>query len=195
MSISKPHAFDKPYLREYFREKRKILLENIKEKNALDAEIQARLIMSPEYRASKTVFIYMARSDEIATSAIIYAALANNKTVAVPRCDGDTMRFCRITDIHEPKEGRFGILEPPVGAQVIPPDEATLAVCPDLCCDMRGYRLGYGGGYYDRFLRGFRGVKAALCYSDSLVKAIETDQRDIPVDVIFTDHYTRRIGG
>lgn len=194
MSASNPASNDKAYLRDYFSEKRLKLCQELSRKEALDAEIQTRLIISPEYRAADAVLVYMARPTEIATSMIIHAALANNKIVALPVCTDDSgMIFRQIGDISELRPGRFGILEPDDSCPEYKADENTLCVCPALCCDMRGFRLGFGGGYYDRFLSDFKGRKAALCYSDGVIPSIDTDEYDIGMDVIHTDSFTRYI--
>ena len=194
MNTVNPASNEKEYLRDYFKEKRAQLCEDLSRKEALDAEIQTRLIISPEYRAAESVLIYMARPDEISTSLIIHAALANNKTVALPVCNADkSMTFRQIRDIVDLKPGSFGILEPDESCPVITPGESSLCVCPGLCCDMRGFRLGFGGGYYDRFLADFKGVKAALCYSDSVIPAIAADKYDVRMNVIHTDSFTRYI--
>lgn len=103
------------------------------------------------------------------------------------------MVFRRIFSVADLRPGRYGILEPDDACAAIIPDERTLCVCPCLCCDMDGYRLGFGGGYYDRFLSGFSGVKAALCYGDSVLPSLQKDEFDIPMDVIVTDSFTRTV--
>ena len=194
MSATNPASNDKAYLRDYFSEKRLKLCQELSRKEALDAEIQTRLIISPEYRAADAVLVYMARPTEISTSMIIHAALANNKIVALPVCtENSGMIFRQIGDISELRPGRFGILEPDDSCPEYKADENTLCVCPALCCDMRGYRLGFGGGYYDRFLADFKGRKAALCYSDGFIPSIDTDEYDIGMDAIHTDSFTRYI--
>ena len=192
MNTVNPASAEKPYLRDFFREQRKQLCEDAERKNALDAEIQTRLLISPGYRAADTVLVYMARPFEIATSMILRAALANHKTLALPACTDDgRMVFRRVSELSQLVPGRFGILEPDPDCGIVSPDTHSLCVCPALCCDMRGYRLGFGGGYYDRFLAGFSGIKAALCYSDSLIPLIREEAYDIKMDVIHTDSFTR----
>ena len=192
MSKTKPASVEKPYLREYFLEQRKLLCEDKKRKEELDAEIQIRLLISREYRDADTVLLYMARRHEIATPMILNAALANGKTVGLPVCTDDhQLLFRRISSVSDLIRGRYGIMEPNECCELIDPDEKTLCVCPALSCDMRGYRLGFGGGYYDRFLKGFPGTKAALCYADSIVPVIHSFDYDIPMDVIHTDSFTR----
>lgn len=192
MGKTKPASAEKPYLREYFLEQRKQLCEDEKRKEELDAEIQIRLLMSREYRAADTVLLYMARRHEIATTMILNAALANGKAVGLPVCiDDKEMIFRRIDSVSGLVSGRYGIMEPNAECEAIIPDENTLCVCPALSCDMRGYRLGFGGGYYDRFLKDFSGTKAALCYADAIIPVIHSFDFDIPMDVIHTDSFTR----
>ena len=191
----KPPSKDKSAVRGFFIEKRKILLKNHKEqKAALDREIESRLILSPEYRHADAILLYAAREDEIATSAIFYAALANGKTVAYPRCEEKgVMRFYRVRSMTDLIPGRFGIMEPRAGCEPFFADERTLCVCPCLCCDMRGERLGFGGGYYDRFLGDFKGMKAALCYSEAVLTELVSEPYDIPMDMLVTDSFVKRI--
>lgn len=192
MAIHHPASADKPYLRDYFLEQRKSLCEEIERKNALDLEIQTRLLITPEYRSADTVLLYMARPIEIATSLILHAAFANHKKVALPVCmEQGCMIFRRIDSLRDVAPGRFGILEPTAECDTVTPDAHTLCVCPALSCDMRGYRLGFGGGYYDRYLMDFPGVKAALCYADSMIPKIREDAFDIKMDVILTDSFSR----
>ena len=127
---------------------------------------------------------------------IINAAFANNKTVALPRCEDDaTMGFYIISSFSDLAEGYLGIKEPVTGCEPFIPDESSLCVCPCLCCDMSGYRLGFGAGYYDRWLKNYPGRSAVLCYSDAVVPAIKRDESDVPVDLIVTDSFVRRTKG
>lgn len=192
--MNKPAKTDKPFMRRFFEEKRKILLEKNNDKQATDLEIQSRLLMSAEYRRSDTILIYAARENEIATDGIIHAALANGKTVALPVCrKGGVMTFHRIDSLSQLEPGRFGIMEPVTGCEEVIPGKNTLCVCPALCCDMRGYRLGWGAGYYDRYLAKYDCLKAALCYSDSLIPAFEVFDYDIRMDLVCTENFIRHI--
>ena len=191
----KPPSKDKSAVRNFFIEKRKILLKNDKErKDVLDREIQSRLILSPEYRRASAILLYAAREDEIATSSIFYAAVANGKAVAYPRCEAaGVMRFYRVRSMTDLIPGRYGIMEPRVGCDPFFPDETTLCICPCLCCDMRGERLGWGGGYYDRFLGDFAGVKAALCYSEAVLTELVSEDHDVPMGMLVTDSFIKRL--
>lgn len=192
--VKKPPLADKSVQRRLFREKRRLLMNDGERKAALDREIQSRLILSPAFRRADTVLTYVAREDEIATSMIIFAALANHKTVAVPRCEDDgVMRFYRIAQPRDLMEGSYGIREPKPGCEPVDPGANALCVCPCLCCDMNGYRLGFGKGYYDRFLSTFDGASAALCYADALLPELAHEAHDIPVGMIVTDQFIRRL--
>lgn len=193
-AINKPAKTDKPFMRRFFREKRKILSENKELKQATDLEIQSRLLLSAEYRRCDTILIYAARSFEIATEAIIHAALANHKKVGLPVCREDgVMSFHRITSLADLEKGRFDIPEPREGCEEILPDNRTLCICPALCCDMRGYRLGWGAGYYDRYLAEHACLTAALCYSDALIPDFESFDYDVRMDLICTEKFIRHI--
>ena len=192
--ICKPAKTDKAFMRRFFEEKRKILSENYDKKQTIDLEIQSRLILSPEYRRADTILIYAARGNEIATKQIILAVLSNRKTVALPVCiDKSEMIFRRIGSLSDLTPGRYGIPEPTGDCPEVIPDRDTLCVCPSLCCDMRGYRLGWGAGYYDRYLAKHDCLKAALCYSDSLIPEFEVSGYDIGMDMICTENYIRHI--
>ena len=192
--LKKPPLTDKSVQRGLFREKRRALMRDSSLKTALDREIQSRLILSSAYRDADTVLVYAAREDEIATSMIIFAALANHKTVALPRCEGEgVMRFCRIRSMSDLTLGRYGIREPKEGCEEVEAGQGSLCVCPALCCDMRGARLGWGKGYYDRFLSGYAGISAALCYADALLPELATEPHDVPVSMIVTDQFIKEI--
>lgn len=184
---------EKSTLRTFFLGKRKFLLKNhSEEKRGRDLEIQSRLLMTEEYRNAGTVLCYVSRDFEIDTMGIILASLSNRKRVAVPRCEEDgVMRFYLISSLSDLKEGSFGIKEPKDGAKELTVFSDAICICPALCCDMRGYRVGFGKGYYDRFLQGFDGVTAALCYSDALITEINADEYDIPTALIVTDDFVR----
>ena len=191
-TVRKPPLADKSVQRRLFVEKRRVLAKDARKKSDLDREIQSRLILSSAYRAASAVLLYAAREHEIAASMILHAALANGKTVAYPRCEEDgVMRFYQVGGMSELVPGRYGIPEPAAGCAPFVPDRRTLCVCPCLCCDMQGYRLGFGGGYYDRFLADFPGVSAALCYADAFLTELMHEPFDVPVQMIFTEQFAK----
>lgn len=181
---------NKKQLRKECLEKRNSMDKN--KKRQLELEIQSRLIMSDEYRKADTVFVYVSKEDEIDTFGIINAAFANKKHVAVPVTNEDfSLSFYYINSLKELKPGRFDVLEPTDKADKAEGFSDSICVVPSLCCDLNGARVGYGKGCYDRFLKGFKGPKIALSYSENVVPHIESEKTDINVDMIVTDMFVK----
>ncbi|MDR0914875.1 MAG: 5-formyltetrahydrofolate cyclo-ligase [Oscillospiraceae bacterium] len=166
------------------------------EKKQLDLELQSRFLALPEYYAATVVFAYVAKAEEIETRGIIKAAFANNKLVAVPKCsaDGKTLEFYYISGLHQLAPGGFGVLEPkPDVCKKVEDYSGGICAVPGLAFSTEGCRLGYGKGYYDRFLKIFGGVKVGLAASSCIGLKLPTEVHDIPVDIIITEKYVRRV--
>lgn len=153
-----------------------------------DIAVQKAFLESDIYIKSKTILAYVSSEIEVDTSFIISDAL-KCKTVLCPRCEkiGNEMHFYGITDIECLETGRFGIFEPKADCERI--DDFSGAVClvPALSYDMDGFRLGFGKGFYDRFLADFIGVKVGLCYESCVCDKLIHDPYDQSVDILFTD--------
>ncbi|PWM26624.1 MAG: 5-formyltetrahydrofolate cyclo-ligase [Oscillospiraceae bacterium] len=162
-------------------------------KAASDHRIAERLVRLNAYRRCSTLLIYVSSPIEVQTSEMIAHALANGKRVAVPRCVPGTreMEFYFIEGEQDLSPGAFGIPEPvPDPAKKLTDWSGCFCVVPALACDRRGFRLGYGGGYYDRFLRAFPGTKAVILYKKCLVNHLWHGRYDVAVDLIVTEYYT-----
>ncbi len=182
-------------LRNGFKTKRTDMPENVK--ISMDSEIQSRFLTLRQYIYCKTVFTYVSKDIEVDTLAIIRAAWANGKRVAVPRCVTETreMDFFYITNMSDLEEGAFGVLEPIADkCEKVTDFSKGLCIVPGLSFDAEGYRLGYGKGYYDRFLSKFQGDTVGLCYSNCIKWKLPHGYYDKPVDLIVTDRYIRRTG-
>lgn len=181
-------------LRARYRQFRERLGED--QKIALDSTIQSRLLALREYAAADTIFTYVSKPIEVDTIALIKAALANHKLVAVPRCVPNTydMQFYYITSLDDLEKGSFGVLEPMV-SQCHPVTDFSRGFCivPGLSFDAQGYRLGYGKGYYDRFLAEFGGDTVGICYSGCVQWNLPHGYYDRPVDILITEKYIRRV--
>ena len=165
-------------------------------KITLDSTMQSRLLALPEYAGADTLFTYVSKPIEVDTLALITAALANRKEVAVPLCVPGTydMEFYYITSTADLEKGSFGVLEPvPARCRRVPPEKTGLCIVPGLSFDAQGYRLGYGKGYYDRFLAGFKGVTVGICYAGCVQWNLPHGYYDKPVDVLITEKYIRRM--
>ena len=138
-----------------------------------------------EYKTAETVFVYVSFDDEAKTEALILKALFE-KRVVVPYCvdKEGTMIACEIKSLKDLKTGNFGIKEP------INPREykgkIDFSVIPGLAFSKDGYRLGYGKGYYDRFLSKIPCLKVGLTFDELTVDTLPYDEYDKKVDVIIT---------
>lgn len=178
---------EKRLLRAACRARRAELTPEIKA--ARDRKITALFLKSELYRETERLLCYSAKPREVETAALIDRALAQGKRVALPRCLGEErMAFFEINSRSELVEGKFGLLEPREGLEPVAAADYGLCILPGLAFDRAGHRLGYGGGYYDRYLSGYAGVKVALCYTEFVKEHIPTDQFDLPVDVLVTEN-------
>ena len=156
-----------------------------------DAAITKRLISLYEYKKAETVLCYVSRDDEISTEKIIEYSLKNNKRVGVPFCTETkgVMTFYSINSLNDLQNGRFGIKEPIVtSCKQIDSYDNTVVIVPALCVSRNGFRLGYGGGYYDRFLADKSVTSIGLCYNDLIIDNIDINDYDIPLDIIITEN-------
>ena len=116
-----------------------------------------------------------------------------SKTRCVPLCGkGGSMTARKITALSEMQTGHYGILEPSDTAPEIAPENIDLILAPALSCDRKGYRLGYGGGYYDRFLSRTNAVCAALCVSQRMSAALPHEAFDRCCQYIITEREVLR---
>jgi 5-formyltetrahydrofolate cyclo-ligase len=136
---------------------------------AADRAIRERLLGLPEYRRADTVFCYIGVGSEVDTLPLIREALADGKRVCAPALLGDgRMEAREIAGAADLAPARFGLLEPKASCRRIRADEISLIVVPCLCCDRNGNRIGYGGGYYDRYLPLTKADIAVVCREESI---------------------------
>lgn len=179
-------------LREEYRAKRAALTPE--EKALRDEAIARRVRTLWQYRDNELLLVYVSTPIEVDTYRIIETALADGKRVAVPRCIPDTreMDFYRIRSLDELKTGSFGVMEPcPEKENLVEDLSEGLCLIPAFCYDFSGYRLGYGKGYYDRFLARFGGQMVGLCYSDCIRRTLPHGRFDRAVELIVTDTFIR----
>ena len=154
-----------------------------------EAEIFGRVVRCEQYKSYEALLIYVSDGIETDTRRLIRQALADGKQVFTPRCfkAEDRMTFHRITSFDDLEEGRFGLLEPKAHCEQYLPVKNALCVTPALAYDLSGHRLGFGRGFYDRFLSDFEGFKLGICYDSFIIENVFRESFDIPVDMIITD--------
>ena len=173
---------DKKVLRGQIRQqKRAMTSEQIEEKSAALAQL---FFASKLYREAKTIYGYLPYNQEVRTVPMLEKALLDGKRVAVPKVYGDEMRFIYLTDLQNVEKGYAGIPEP-VGDGPVADDKTALVLMPGLAFDSQGHRIGYGGGFYDKFLEQEpEHPTLALCYDFQMLPVLETEEHDIPVDCV-----------
>ena len=182
---------EKKALRAIYKAKRKAI--SAAEKERFDRKIESALCSMEPYKTAETIFAYASAFGEVDTMHFIQHALADGKTVALPRCVSGThqMEFYSISSLCELEKGAYGILEPKQNPKnKLENFKKGLCVVPALCYDKKGYRLGYGGGYYDRFLQGFAGFTLGLTYESCFCEALPTDEFDCKVQAVLTPERT-----
>lgn len=160
-----------------------------------DAMLFHRLCGMPEFRKASCVFLYVGTGGEPDTKTLIPGLLMAGKRVAVPLCfDGGEMEARVIESAEDLKPGRFGILEPEADTPALSPETPDFILVPALCYDRGGFRLGRGGGYYDRYLAKSGAFSAGLCRERFLQEALCRTAHDRRVDVVVTEKEIIRPG-
>lgn len=171
------------------------------EQQRRDRQILQRLLALPEYHKAPLVLSYVSTAIEVDTRTLIEQALRDGKKVAVPWCvPGKVdMKFFLIGGLEELEPGSFGVLEPVPGKHrelldVVSEPEMVNSLCvlPGLGFDLSGYRLGYGKGYYDRFLSGYCGTTVGVCYTACLRTLLPHGRYDRMMNILVTEKFVKR---
>ncbi|MBS4784487.1 MAG: 5-formyltetrahydrofolate cyclo-ligase [Clostridiales bacterium] len=163
-------------------------------KAEMDRQITERICSLYQYREAETLLCYVSKPIEVDTIPLLRRALADGKRVACPRCVEGTkqMEFYLIRSLDDLEKRTFGVPEPRVpGCELLTDFSRSLCIVPALMYDLKGYRLGYGGGYYDRFLARYDGYKVGITYRRNILRFLHYGRFDIPVDMIVTESFFR----
>jgi len=153
-----------------------------------DEAIFRRAVQLPKFESSETVFLYASKPEETDTFQLIEYGLKAGKKICLPRCQTEetNLTFYQIKTLEDLEKSHFGVYEP-----IVPRCEkietADICFVPGVAFDRQGYRIGYGKGYYDRFLKGKNMYKVGLCYNSLLFEKLPTGQYDEAVNEILTD--------
>jgi 5-formyltetrahydrofolate cyclo-ligase len=165
------------------------------ERATRSAAIARHLLAVPEIAAARTVMVFWSFGSEVHTAPIIDALLEGDRRVALPRVeDGDIVAVAyRPGDAM--RETALGMREP-AGGELVPPDELDAVVTPGLAFDAEGYRVGYGGGFFDRLFAKTRPDvrKAGVCFAAQIVERVPRGGHDVPVDIVVTERGVLRCG-
>ncbi len=173
---------DKTTLRRQIREKKRAMTSQQIE--AASRSLGEQFAATQVYKDAKTIYGYLPYNQEVRTVPMLERALKEGKRVAVPKVYGDEMKFIYVTDLSKVEKGYAGIPEPTEDGPVAD-DPTALVLMPGLAFDSQGHRIGYGGGFYDKFLASEPGhPTVALCYGFQMLPVIETEEFDVPVDCV-----------
>lgn len=155
-------------------------------------EITARVLSLPEFQEAKQILVYADYNHEVMTGEIIKAAWKAGKETAVPRVTGKDMVFCALTDFSQLSPGYFGIPEPETGEPVT--WENALMLMPGVAFDSQCRRVGYGGGFYDRYLELHPDLKrVALAFEFQVLSQVPTEPTDISPEILVTEKRILRV--
>lgn len=176
---------DKKLLRKIYSDRRSsVLLRNEKDKI-----INKRLLSSEKIKNADIILVYASFGSEISTSEIINQLLSEKKNIALPKCeDNGNMIFHLITDIKQTSKGKYGITEPHVSLPIPVCTEKTVALVPGIAFTLDGKRLGYGGGYYDRFLAQHPYIYTiGVTYEELIAPTLPSLPHDLPMHALATE--------
>lgn len=173
---------DKTELRREIRARKRAMTEaEIEERSARLAQL---FFASRAYQNAKTIYGYLPYNQEVRTVPMLERALKDGKKVAVPKVYGEEMKFLYLDDLNAVAKGYAGIPEP-IADEPVAHDETALVLMPGLAFDPQGHRIGYGGGFYDKFLAAEPNHPTlALCYEFQMLPKLDVEDHDIPVDTV-----------
>lgn len=161
--------------------------------NNYSKQIEDQFLRQVEASDASTIGITISSFPEVDTWGIIKQLWSMGKNVVVPKCSpvDRSMIFYRIQSFDQLERVYMHLLEPnPFLTKAISPQEIDILVVPGIVYSEKGFRIGYGGGYYDRFLMNYKGDTLSLAFDIQVVKYVENDVFDLPVDKIITPNET-----
>lgn len=153
-------------------------------------EIAQQLVQEPSIQKANIIAITLSNQPEVDTTFIIEELWKLNKYIAVPKCNPKdrSMQFYKINSFDETERAYKNILEPiPERTELVEKEQIDVMIVPGVIFDRHGYRIGFGGGYYDRYLVGFKGMRISLAFEEQLLNEIPRESHDLPVHILLTD--------
>lgn len=171
-------------LRKEYIEKREGLSQE--ERERLSYEIVNKILSLPSLEKAKKVLLFCPHKGEPDITPLFSWVFKEGKVLALPKVVGKELKLIRVKEDTSLRPGAFCILEPEDGEE-IKPEEIDFSLVPGVLFDKRGYRIGYGKGYYDRLLAKLGGVKVGVCYQFQVLEKLPRDSWDMPVDLVVTE--------
>lgn len=166
------------------KKRNRLSKEEINEKSEI---IREKLFNSEEYKSSKTIMFYVSFGSEVSTIGMIKESLKNNKAICIPVVKDGNLIPSAIKDIKElNKKNRYGILEPSKIKEIDKKD-IDLVIVPGVVFDKQNHRIGYGKGYYDNFLKNFKGKIIGLAFKMQILEVIPKDEWDAKLDKVISE--------
>lgn len=157
----------------------------------LSAGIISVLKQQPEYTNARIIHCYVSMNErrEVNTHPLLRTMLEEKKEVVVPSMDHEkkALRHFTLSSFNQLEPGKWGVLEPGEGGKPHNPSGFELVIVPMVGGDERGHRVGYGGGYYDRFLKKVQCPTIGLCFEQNIVSSLPAENYDVPLDKIITE--------
>lgn len=181
----------KTFLRKNFLKRRSEISDSNKKSKSI--KILSKLIKLDKLKNADNICTYVSKTGEVDTILLIEHLISMNKSVYVPKSNikSNVMTFYKINSLSELSLGAFSVLEPIPGLEEYKNhNKYDLCIVPALSFDKQGFRLGYGKGYYDRFLKNFDGVKIGLCFDEFITETLPKYNTDIAVDMIISEDET-----
>lgn len=175
----------KKEVRRYIKQQRDAASdEQVAQNSEKIAEAVAAL---PQYKEASCVYAYIDYNHEVMTDSIIFKALEDGKRVAVPRVEDKDLVFCYLNGLDDLEAGYFGIREPKQSCKIANEKDA-LFIMPGVAFDKVHHRVGYGGGFYDRYLaKANTHYKVALAFDFQVLETVPYEPHDILIDLLVTE--------
>ncbi len=176
---------NKQELRKELKSKRAAIPEE--RRQTYSRQICQNLLDLPMVKEADLIYAYSTIGSEVSLQTLIEDTLMHDMMIGMPKVFGEKMDFFTIRQLSELRQGAFGILEPQAGAEDLLTGNRGICLVPGLGFDATGGRIGYGKGYYDRYLQAFPGlIRIGCCFEEQLVERIPKEVQDVSMDYLMT---------
>lgn len=177
--------------KEKIRKEYILIRNNINNKKEKSNIIKSKVIAEEVYKKAKVIAIYKNLKSEVDTEEIIKHSFKYGKKIVLPKVENESMNFYEIKSINETLiKSKFGVYEPEgLKEKIIEKEDIDLMIVPGICFDKKGNRLGFGKGYYDKYLENSKIYTIGICFRDQLIQksTLPVNDKDIKMNKVITD--------